>query len=180
VNEHPNRCPQGAASFVVQSRLAEFVAARRHDGFRVAGCVETIVDADSSGCGDRFLKDLSSGRRYKLAQELGSGSIACKLDASGVVEACADAIAAIRGGCDLVVLAKFGKLEARRSGLIDAFAAAVECNVPILTSVAPKFSNEWAAYAGDLSTFLTPSRDALSGWWRSQSSLPAILARATG
>lgn len=170
---------QGAASFVVQSRLARFVADRRRDGLRVCGCIEAIVEPDRSGCGGRYLVDLATGRRYPIGQNLGPGSIACKLDSTGVASACVDALESIRNGCDLVVLAKFGKLEARRSGLIDAFAEAVTFGVPIVTSVAPKFAGHWRAYAGDLAQYLPPDTVALDEWWKVQTSGVAVKLTAT-
>lgn len=156
---------QGAAGFVIQSRLAEFARARMLDGARVAGCVEEFGGAPGQGCAGRMLRDLSNGRRWAIGQDLGPGSLACHLDAAGVAEACQDALAAIGRGCDVVVLAKFGKLEAERAGLVDAFGAAVERGVPIVTSVAPQFSDAWGRFSGDLAAYLDPSREALERWW---------------
>lgn len=157
---------QGAASFVVQARLAQFARRRIAEGVRVAGCVEEFSGAPGTGCADRSLRDIVSGRSFAIGQDLGSGSTACHLDAAGVACACQSVLETIEQGCELVVLAKFGKLEAERSGLVDAFAAAVSRSVPIVTSVAPSFSHAWSAYAGDLSRYATPDDGVLESWWR--------------
>lgn len=157
---------QGAAGFVVQARLVEFARARSAEGLRVAGCVEQFSGAPGAGCAGRVLADLASGRRHVIGQDLGPGSLACHLDAAGVAQACADALAAIEAGCDLVVLAKFGKLEAERVGLVDAFAAAVERDIPVVTAVAPQFASAWEAYSGGLAAYLEPRAEELDRWWR--------------
>ena len=144
---------QNGASEVVGSTLARFAALRQREGLRVAGCA------------GRTVRDLKSGRRHVIGQDLGPGSLACHLDPAGVAAACADALEAIEAGCDLVVLSKFGKLEAERSGLVDAFAAAILRDLPVVTSVAPAFSRSWSLYAGDLAAYAEPTEAALERWW---------------
>lgn len=157
---------QGAASFVVQARLAEFARARTAEGFRVGGCVEEFSGTPGQGCAGRALRDLATGRRRIIGQDLGPGSLACHLDAAGVAEACQDALEAIEAGCDVLILAKFGKLEAERGGLTDAFGAAVERDIPVITAVSPQFAASWADYSGDLAAYVEPTREALDAWWR--------------
>ncbi|PZQ18000.1 MAG: hypothetical protein DI565_04605 [Ancylobacter novellus] len=172
---------RGAAGFVVQARLAAFAKARAAEGLRVAGCVEEFSGSEGAGCAGRALRDVATGRRRLIGQELGSGSLACHLDAEGVTQACQDALEAIDRGCDLLILAKFGKLEAARSGLVDAFAAAVERHIPIVTSVAPQFADLWDVYSGGLATYAEPSRTVLESWWlglRGSHSAPSLLRAA--
>lgn len=167
---------QGAASFVVQATLAAFVRSRAAEGVRVAGVIEEFSGPGGAGCVGRTLRDVVSGRRHEIGQDLGPGSLACHLDAAGVADACCDALAGIAAGCDLVVLAKFGKLEAERNGLTQAFAAAIERDLPIVTSVAPPFTRAWNAYAAPLARFVEPRAEALEAWWRSLRDDPRKLA----
>jgi len=81
--------------------------------------------------------DLATGARIAISQDLGPGSTACNLDPGGVAMACAAAQRAIEQGADLVVLSKFGKLEAGHGGLCDAFAAAMAAETPVLTTLKP-------------------------------------------
>ncbi|MDR6287249.1 hypothetical protein HNR47_003279 [Methylopila jiangsuensis] len=157
---------QNGASEVVGLTLARFAALRQNEGLRVAGCVEETAGVPGSGCAGRTVRDLATGRRHVIGQDLGPGSLACHLDPAGVAAACADALEAIEAGCDLVVLSKFGKLEADRSGLVDAFAAAILRDLPVVTSVAPSFSRSWSLYAGDLAAYAEPTDAALERWWR--------------
>jgi len=68
---------------------------------------------------------------------------ACHLDPGGVLAAGEAVCRDVTAGCDLVVLSKFGKLEAARGGLAGAFAAAFAAHVPVLTSVGAPFRTAW-------------------------------------
>lgn len=157
---------QGAASSVIQQLLAEF-AASVAPFVRLAGVVEDTPDTPAPATADPELRSLVDARRYRIFQDLGPSSIACALDSGSLVTACEAVLRDIAAGCDLVVLSKFGKLEAARSGLAAAFAAGVEAGAPILTSVAPKFDAQWAAFADPMFVILPPDRSAIEGWWRS-------------
>jgi len=66
--------------------------------------------------------------------------------------------------CDLVVLSKFGKLEAASGGLIGAFQAAIAASKPILTSISDKHLDAWRAFAPTAQT-LPANSAALQDWW---------------
>lgn len=152
---------QGESTARIQQLLDEFAATVR-PLVRIAGVIEEGPKAVAQ------LRSLGDGRRYPLFQDLGPSSTACGLDGGSVVMACEAVRRDIAAGCDLVVLSKFGKLEAEeRSGLTEAFAAAVEAQIPILTSVAPKFDAQWTAFADPMFEVLSPQADAIAQWWRS-------------
>lgn len=77
----------------------------------------------------------------------------------------------IERGCDLVVLSKFGKLEAGGGGLRDAFAAAIDAGVPLLTSVSQNFSVAWEAFAAPLFVVLPADPDRIEQWRLAQESV---------
>lgn len=158
-----------------QRLLADFVARRRRDGFKIAGVIETAIKAESDGCGALDLIDLATGARIPITQNLGSGSIACNLDPSGLACACAAALSAIRSGADLVVLSKFGKLEASGGGLCDAFGAALLADIPVLTTVRPVMRDAWREFSGDFAEDLDFDAQALESWWLAVKSLDVKL-----
>lgn len=157
---------QGAESAAIQQIFADF-AARLQRTARVVGVVEDACSADGRACGPGMLRSIADGRAYRLFQDLGAGASSCALDPGGVVEAGEAVRHGIAGGCDLVVLSKFGKLEAENgSGLIPAFAAAIEAGVPVLTSVSPKHAAAWSAFADPLFTRLPADAGAIERWWQ--------------
>jgi hypothetical protein len=154
---------QGAESPEIQALFEAFVA-RLPAAVRVAGVIEEHPTPAQAIC-DPILHNLRSGRRHPLFQDLGPGSTSCGLDPESVVVACQEVVGDIEAGCDLVVLSKFGRLEAERTGLLGAFAAAIEARRPILTSVSPRFEDAWRRFAAPLFLQLPPDPSALDHWW---------------
>lgn len=151
---------QGAESAVIQA-LFRMIADDWGTGIRIVGLVEEPESDD----GPAHLRSLGDGSRYALFQDLGPGASSCGLDPGEVVRAGEAVRRDIAAGCDLVILSKFGKLEAEeRSGLLPAFAAAVEAGVPVLTSVAPRHGASWGRFADPLSTLLPPDIAAIAEW----------------
>jgi hypothetical protein len=164
---------QGAPSVVVQQLFRDFVG-RWRPSCRLAGLIEAAEGEGDGVCGPGQLLSIADGQPYPLFQDLGTGSAACALDATGVVDAGEAVRRDIAAGCDLVLLSKFGKLEAEsRSGLISAFSAAIEAGVPILTSVSPKFADAWARFADPLFVTLPADARAIDDWWGAARALRA-------
>ena len=151
-------------SAAVQALMEAFARGLAREGFSVAGVVQTRV-TEQEGRRRVVLRDLESDALYPISQDLGPGSVACKLDSGELAQACAGIERAARSGADLVVISKFSKQEAERGGLVDAFRAAIASRVPILCAVSPDFLEEWRAFAGPLAEFVAPEHGALAEWW---------------
>jgi hypothetical protein len=160
----------GATGAVIQDRLAA-LADRRSPALRIAGVV-----AESHGLADRqcsagYLRSIAGGERFAMFEDQGPGSTVCHLDGNGVARAAAAVRQDLAAGCDVVLLSKFGKLEAAGNGLWSAFTAAVAAQIPLLTSVSPAVAAAWENLAG--TGFVTlPADDAAIDAW-----LDAVLSR---
>jgi len=170
---------QGAPSPVVQGLLRDFVASLPRE-VRVAGVIEDVADLAAEACNVGRLRNLGDDRAFSIVQDLGPGSRACRVDAGGIVSACEAVCRDIEAGCDLVVLSKWGKVEADRSGLAAAFAAAIDADLPILTSVAPRFTPLWEHFAAPMHVILAPDVGSLAAWWRGQAAHRAARAATVG
>lgn len=155
-----------APGSTVQALFRDLVEAWRGSA-RIAGVVAEGHGLPDRHCNAGWLRSIGDGRRYSIFQDLGPGSQACQLDGRGAAEASEAVRRDIAAGCDLVVLSKFGKLEAAREGLMPAFAAAVEAGVPVLTSVSTAFREAWDRFAEPLIVTLPAEHAALDAWWRS-------------
>ena len=153
-------------SKAAQALLLQFARRAQAEGLRVGGVVQVRFLEPGATRSSIMLEDVDSGARFKISQDLGRGSVACNLDSGELALACAAVEHAARGGVDLVVLSKFSKQEAERSGLCDAFRAAIRAGAPIVAAVSPDFLDEWAAFAGDLYEFVAPDLSALDDWRR--------------
>lgn len=156
---------QGASSRNIQAFLGAFAKRLAREGYTVAGAVEIAAAESRGACGRLAMRNLSTGAVTSISQNLGPGSTACNLDPSGLADVCAAVERSIAAGADLVIISKFGKLEAARGGMSDAFRAAIAAELPILTAVSPAMSDAWTAFAGPLSVFLPLDPEVVDTWW---------------
>jgi hypothetical protein len=153
----------GASGALIQDLFAA-LADRRSPALRIVGVV-----AQSHGLADRrccagYLRRIADGERFAMFEELGAGSTACHLEASGAALAAEAVRQDLTAGCDLVLLSKFGKLEAAGKGLWSAFTAAVEAHIPLLTSVSPAVTKAWENFAGTGFITLPADGAAIDAW----------------
>lgn len=157
---------QGAPGARVQD-LFRTLAQRWQASVRLAGVIAEDHDLPDRACSAGYLCSLSSGERFAMFQDLGPGSTGCHLASDGVIAAAAAVRRDVAGGCDLVLLSKFGKLEASGSGLRDAFGAAIEAGTPLLTSVSSACLPAWEAFAAPLFTIVPADADRIDAWRQS-------------
>lgn len=146
-----------------QALFAAAVADWRAAGAKVVGVISEAHGLPDRTCRAGVLRDIVSGRPYQIYLETAPSQTSCHLDAAGVDAACAELLDQIATS-DLVVLSKFGKLEAARGGLAPAFAAAIAAGKPILTTVSEKHRDAWRTFAPD-AIELTAEVAALRAWW---------------
>ena len=156
---------QGASNAKIQALLDRFARQVAREGHKIAGVIEVATSESDGACGRRAVRDLSTGAVISISQDLGHGSTACNLDPSGLMEACAAVERTIAAGADLVILSKFGKLEADRGGLSDAFRAAIVAELPILTAVSPSIAEASRLFAEPLSLFIPTDASVIDAWW---------------
>ena len=157
----------------VDALLADVAESLAREGVRVGGVVQRNLKGASGKTGMLAL-DLMTGREISICQPLGSGAMACKLDAGGLAEASVAVARAISAEVDLLVINKFSKQEASGKGLRAEFAEAIMAGVPLLTAVPEKCLDDWRAFTGDIGTTLLCERQVVEGWWRE---LSARMAR---
>lgn len=143
--------------------LASLTSQWTADGLRVAGLVEVTHQGVRKANGGATLRSVHSDEHFELYQDLGPLSTACCLNPTGVANAC-QAILSQLDTCDIAVLSKFGKLEAERGGLFQAFVVAAMQGKPVLTSVAPPFQSAYLSFVGPLGAIVPPDEAYLSAW----------------
>ncbi len=136
---------------------------------RVAGVVAQDHGLADRACSAGYLRSLGSGELFPIFEDLGPGSVECHLEGAGALTAVEAVRRDIANGCDLVLLSKFGKLEANGAGLRDAFSAAMDAGIPVLTSVSPRFQEAWERFAPSMFVLLPPDPDRVEEWRRAAS-----------
>ncbi|MBS0220815.1 MAG: DUF2478 domain-containing protein [Proteobacteria bacterium] len=154
---------QGAPSAAIEDVFRVLVD-RWRPTMRLAGVLAEGHGLADRACSAGFLHSLGSDERFSVFQDAGPNSTACHLEGDGMLAAAEAVCRDIDRGCDLVVLSKFGKLEAKGDGLYAAFAAAIAAGVPVLTSVSGKFSAAWDAFAASSFVVLPADPDRIEQW----------------
>lgn len=121
----------------VQRLLARAADAGQALGMRVAGVLAEDHGLPDRSCAAGVLREIATGRGHTIYLPAAPAGTSCHLDAAGVEAACAGVLGRL-AEADLVVLSKFGKLEAAGSGLFRAFEAALAAGKPVLTTVSDR------------------------------------------
>lgn len=154
----------GEDGTAVQALLAVSAAEWRAAGANAVGVVAEEHGLPDRTCSAGVLRDLASGQSFAIYLDAVPAGTSCHLDADGVDAACAAVLRQLATS-DVVVLSKFGKLEAIHAGLSPAFEAALAAGKPVLTTVSARHREAWRAFAPG-AVEIPAERTALQAWWR--------------
>ena len=154
--------------------IAQAIEPLRERGVALAGALQ-LESTDLPGrhpC-DMLLQDLSSGEVTAIAEHRGSEARGCRLDV-GLLTELAEAVAfgLYSDEPRLLVVNKFGKIEADGGGLRGAIAEAVGLGIPVLVGVPARNLDRWRAFAGPLAVELPAEPSVIADWLEKQG-LPA-------
>jgi len=136
----------------------------RQRGHRLAGAVRASISPPGEDRCDLVLQDLSTSRNFSMAQDLGAGSQACRLD-DVALDAIAERVtASLRDGADILILNKFGKQEAEGRGMRDPIVKAVDQGIPVLVGVNSSRLDSWNEFCGGDSAIFEPDDPAIDRW----------------
>lgn len=151
--------------------LEAFTRSVAGQGWRVRGLLQRRAAADQACAGELLLIDVAGDGDWNISQKLGDHALGCRVDPQGVAEASAVLRGAIAAGTDLLVVNKFGRLEAEGGGLCDEFLAAMASGLPVLTTVHVKYLDRWRDFTGGMAELLPPDIRTVETWWRKCQSL---------
>jgi hypothetical protein len=130
---------------------------------RVAGVIAEAHNLPNRAWSAGFLRDIGSGKAYSMFLETPPSGTSYHLYAAGVEGACAAVLGQIIYS-DVVVLSKFGKLEAAGGGLAPAFTAPIAAGKPVLTTVSDLHQAACYGLAPD-ALRLPAGAAAIRDWW---------------
>ena len=157
--------------------IAAWGYALRGAGLSVAGLVQLNTFERNPGKCDMAVEELFSGTVLQLSEDRGKESRGCRLDRSILTEAAGLLLAALDERPDILVLNKFGKVEAEGEGLRDALAKAVELEVPIVVGVPFPNLDQWRIFAGDMAEECSVESAPLRRWLKARDLLPGHQSR---
>jgi len=149
----------------IETLLAHAARALAKRGVRLGGVLQhDIATVIEDPCAMQ-LENLETGESIPLSQELGRGSISCRVDPDALARGSMAVRGALARGVDLVIINKFGAQEVAGAGLRDEMAETVVAGVPLLTAVGERFLAEWKEFTGGEGMLLDPTLDAILAWW---------------
>lgn len=143
--------------------LADFAFALRAAGWRVSGLVQQFRGGTDKNAS--VLVDLDEGTCFRLFQDLGPGAGSCSIDLGSLAAAGTVLRAAPGRRPDLVVVNRFGALEATGKGFADEMLAVMSEGIPLLTVVSDAYRFDWRHFTGGLGAELGASVEALGRWF---------------
>jgi hypothetical protein len=147
--------------------LLDFTEDLRRSGVRTAGLLQ--LDSWTDQFDGRVVRTvvLSSREVVPVDHERSLGATGCGLDCRKLASIAKMIEAAIQEGADLVVINRFGKLEATGKGLIELIQQSADADIPVLIAVPEHRFAGWIKYSAGMSVRLPCRRAALDRWWKS-------------
>lgn len=149
--------------------IARAIEPLRASGLPLAGALQVESMAAGRHPCDLLLEDLASGDVHAIAEHRGREARGCRLDV-GLLTEIGDAV--LHSLHDeqprLLIVNKFGKIEADGGGLRQAVAEAVELGIPVLVGVPMRNLDRWRAFVGSLAVELPADDVVISRWLSAQ------------
>ena len=163
------QCDFAAIAFEVgddpDGLLLQFAEDLRRSGHRVVGAVQHHVHGLRNPNLDALV--LPGAQVVNLSHHPGDDTQDCHIDDVRLATIGCTIEAAIEEGGDLVIINRFGKLEAAGRSLIRLIKQAVDADIPVITVVPAHRFAAWVKYSNGMSVRLPCRRAALDAWWAS-------------
>lgn len=147
-----------------QSTFEGLVEECRRHGLRIAGVLQHPACSDAAGHCDVALEELTTGVQTDLFEDRGPGARGCRLDVAALAEVNAQVARSLDTARELLILNKFGKVEAEGRGLLDLIAVAVDRGIPVVIGVPNRNLDAWRRFAGGLAVELSSKLPAVVEW----------------
>ncbi|MBY0323412.1 MAG: DUF2478 domain-containing protein [Reyranella sp.] len=159
--------------------IARAIEPLRAAGVPLAGALQVEPVAAGRDPCDMLLEELASGDVHAIAEHRGSEARGCRLDVGLLTEIGEAVLHSLNDEQPrLLVVNKFGKIEADGGGLRQAVAEAVDLGIPVLVGVPARNLDRWRAFAGSLAIELPATVGAIADWLAHRG-LPSVTADET-
>lgn len=140
--------PEGEHADDLMREIADHLRAR---GLKLGGAVQLNQTRPWRPKCDMTLVDLSSGQEVRISEDRGPEARGCRLDVAALDQAMVMTTASLAAGPDLLLVNKFGKMEAAGRGFGPIIGDAIANGTPVLIAVPEANVAAWDAFAGDYS-----------------------------
>ena len=134
------------------------------EGVSVAGIVQINTDRIYDHRCDMDVQVLPSGPVLRISQSLGKHARGCRLDTSALETAIAAVERTLDHTTSLLIVNKFGKLEAEGRGFRNVIAQALSLGIPVLCGVNALNKDAFDHFCDGCAEWVDGDLDALLGW----------------
>lgn len=150
----------------VDVTLGAIVQTLSAEGVRLIGVIQEPSGRDRHRC-DMNLIEIANGKRLSISQSLGKGASGCRLDPHSIETIAWRVARDLRDNCpDLLIINRFGKLEATGRGFCPVIADALGRDVPVLVGVNDLNRSDFAEFAAGLAFELPDELGSVLAWAR--------------
>jgi nucleoside-triphosphatase THEP1 len=122
----------------------------RDTGVAVAGIVAYHATRDGTPRCDMEIEELTSRIILQLADDQTPQASGCRIDPAAMQDAAALISAAFQKCPELLIVNKFGQLEADGGGLAEVITEAVDLGIPVMVGVPERHIARWRELTGGL------------------------------
>ncbi|ABD89964.1 DUF2478 domain-containing protein [Rhodopseudomonas palustris] len=149
---------------VASPYIAELGYRLREVGTSVAGIVQYKSSLPRPSRCAIEVEELSSRFVLQLSEDEADQPFGCRIDPEALAEAAALIAAALRKNPDVVILNKFGRLEAEGGGLREIIAEAILLGTPLIAGVPRRNLAPWRAFTKGLAEEISIGSTRLYQW----------------
>lgn len=150
---------------IADQTLQPFIQYLQEQGQLVLGVVQAPEEVSFAYRTQMGIINLSNGEFTSIAQDLGEHNTSCCLDSEAVSNASLILKKARELNPDLIVVNRFGKLEAEGEGFADEMLEIMSLGMPMLTVVSTRFLEPWREFTGGLAKEITTDLDQVKDWY---------------
>lgn len=166
-----NHLPIGAivheSADAADEHLQAFIQYAQEQGKVVLGVTQAPEEVSFAYRSKMGIINLTNGEYISIAQNLGEHNTSCCLDSEAISNASVILQKARTQNPDLIIVNRFGKLEAEGEGFADEMLEIMSQGHPMLTVVATRFLDAWREFSGGLATELEADLNHIQHWFNS-------------
>ena len=148
----------------IQAVVINAVRRLRQNGLTAGGLVQRLGERQSNGKHAVWLDDVTTGDTTRLDEPRGPGARACILDTGALAQGAWMLRRAIDSKPDVVVISRFGSVEAEGGGLRAEIAEAVCSGAAVLIPVRESLLPDLEIFLGGIPAVLPSDPAAIAAW----------------
>jgi len=141
------------------------VAARLlSQGVSIRGLLARVAPDPQSPNPIMYVESIADGAMIQISQRLGPEASGCRLDPAGLAAAASVLEVSLQSGTALLILNRFGRVEAEGGGLRSVIERALASDIPVLIAVRDTYEAAWRDFHGGTAAQLPSDEETITRW----------------